>query len=251
MRLRILSYNIHHAVGIDRRFRLERIIRVLDHHRADVILLQEVDVGVPRSMELNVAREIAEGLGFPHFALGLNVALRRGAYGNATLSRHPIARQRNIDLTVGSRKRRGCLHTTVDVPLAGGLTRPLQVFNIHLGLSARERLRQAGILVRSEEFDALDRQAPCLVGGDFNEWGNRLSSIFIEILGFCCATGNGNAPGNQKAIPTYPSFSPTRGLDKVFCRGAVRVLDAQRCQLQVARVASDHLPVAVDLELEA
>ena len=52
MRLRILTYNIHRAIGLDRRFRPERIVRILDHYKADVCLLQEVDEGAPRSREL-------------------------------------------------------------------------------------------------------------------------------------------------------------------------------------------------------
>ena len=47
MRLRVLTYNIHRAIGVDRRFRPERIVKILAHHDADVILLQEVDEGAP------------------------------------------------------------------------------------------------------------------------------------------------------------------------------------------------------------
>ena len=65
MDLRILSYNIHRAIGMDRRFRPERILKVLDHYDADIVLLQEVDVGVPRSRELNLARELAELGNYP------------------------------------------------------------------------------------------------------------------------------------------------------------------------------------------
>ena len=49
MRLRIMSYNIHRAIGVDRRFRPQRIVRIAEHHAPDVLLLQEVDDGVPRS----------------------------------------------------------------------------------------------------------------------------------------------------------------------------------------------------------
>jgi endonuclease/exonuclease/phosphatase family metal-dependent hydrolase len=56
MRLRVLSYNIHRAIGVDRRFRPERIARILEAHDPDVVLLQEVDEGVPRSREMNLAR---------------------------------------------------------------------------------------------------------------------------------------------------------------------------------------------------
>ena len=99
MRVRILSYNIHRAIGVDRRFRLDRIGAILEHHDADVVLLQEVDQGVPRSRRLDLARELASALDYPYVAVGHNVQLRTGRYGNATLSRHPIRKHRNIDLT--------------------------------------------------------------------------------------------------------------------------------------------------------
>ena len=113
MRFRVLTYNIHRAIGVDRRFRPERIVRILANHAADLVLLQEVDEGVPRSREMDLARELAQARGYPHLAVGHNVTLRKGRYGNATLSRHRILRERNIDLTIGLWRRRGCQHTAI------------------------------------------------------------------------------------------------------------------------------------------
>ena len=49
MRIRVLSYNIHKAIGVDGRFTPQRIVEILEHHNADIALLQEVDRGVPRT----------------------------------------------------------------------------------------------------------------------------------------------------------------------------------------------------------
>ncbi len=242
-----MSYNIHRAIGVDRRFRPERILQILDHHAPDLLLLQEVDDGVPRSGRLDLARELADELGYPHYAIGHNVALRNGRYGNATLSRFPITRERNIDLTIPSRKRRGCQHTTVRVEDGTGPARDVEVFNLHLGLSANERTQQVGRLVRSSEFQALVSDHPCLIGGDFNDWRSLLHPIFTEILSFGCATQR--RKGHDGAIRTYPAFSPTGGLDKIYYRGPLRVTAAQRCRLRVSRIASDHLPIVADFEL--
>ena len=247
MHLRVVTYNIHRAIGVDRRFRPERIVKILDHLQADVVLLQEVDEGVPRSRELNLAKDLANALGYPHYAMGHNVQLRKGRYGNATLSRYPIERERNIDLSIDSRKRRGCQHTRIHVEKVSGHPHVLEVFNLHLGLSAQERAQQIGRLVRSSEFTNLDDNHTCLVGGDFNDWRTLLPPIFTEILGFHCAT---NLKKTGQAIRTYPSFSPTGGLDKIFCRGPIRTLEARRCRLRTAKIASDHLPVIVDFEVQ-
>jgi endonuclease/exonuclease/phosphatase family metal-dependent hydrolase len=246
MELRILSYNIHRAIGVDRRFRPERIAKILAHYDADIVLLQEVDVGVPRSRELNLALELAERLLYPYHAVGLNVQLRKGMYGNATLSRYPIVRERNIDLTLDNRKARGCLFTELELP-QGAPAPVLPVFNLHLGLSFKERPQQVGRLVRTPEFTGIGEEVPCLVAGDFNDWWTRLAPLFTEALGFVCATNH--LVGYQNAILTYPSFSPSTGLDKVFCRGPITVLGSKRCRLRVSKVASDHLPVIVDLRL--
>ncbi len=248
MRLRIATYNIHRAIGVDRRFRPDRIAAILADHSPDIVLLQEVDEGVPRSRELHLAENLAEELGYPYWAIGHNVSLRKGWYGNATLSRYPIQRERNIDLTVGNRKRRGCQHTSISVEKVSGHSHQLEVFNPHLGLSARERQRQAGILAHSHELADLDPGTACIVGGDFNDWRSLLRAFFIEGLGFQCASDHQTSRG-PKAIKTYPSISPRGGLDRIYYRGNLRLRWAYRCRHVAARMASDHRPLIAEFEL--
>ena len=249
MKFRILSYNIHRAIGFDRRFAPERIIEILTEHNADIVLLQEVDEGAPRSRELKLAKELADALGYPYFAMGHNVSLRKGRYGNATLSRFPILRERNIDLTVGKRKRRGCQHTTIELGEKPNDKKQLEVFNLHLGLSARERQKQAGILSHSEEFSSLSMEMPCIVGGEFNDWRSLLRAFYVEGLGFKCATDVKSSSGKTKAIKTYPSFSPKGGLDRVYYRGGLELASVKRCRLKTSKIASDHLPIIADFVL--
>jgi len=245
MNFRILTYNIHRAIGMDRLFKPERIAKILAHYDADIVLLQEVDVGVPRSRKLNLAKEMADQLNYPFYAVGLNVQLRTGMYGNATISRYPIVKERNIDLTIESRKARGCLYTLLAIPMESGHKRELAVFNLHLGISFKERPRQIGRLVHTPEFCQLDSKALCLVAGDFNDWQKRLAPMFTEILDFDCATNH--QWGYQNAFLTFPSFSPTGGLDKIFCRGDIKIEYSRCCRLRASRIASDHLPVIADL----
>jgi endonuclease/exonuclease/phosphatase family metal-dependent hydrolase len=249
MLLRVLSYNMHRAIGVDRLFRPDRIAKIIDHHQADIVLLQEVDVGVPRSRNLDLAKEMAEAAGYPHYATGLNVQLFKGQYGNATLSKYPISRSRNIDLTVDNRKARGCLHSTVEIADSDNFFQTVEIFNLHLGLSSQERVRQVGILIHTAEFNGLTLNTPCLVGGDFNDWRTRLAPIFTDILNFKCATNHSS--GYHNPYLTYPSFSPTGGLDKIFYRGPMELLKRRRCWMGITRLASDHLPVIAEFELQA
>ena len=248
MLLKILTYNIHRAIGVDRRFRPGRIVEILAHYDADIALLQEVDEGAPRSRELDLARELGREAGYPHVAAGYNVSLRKGRYGNAILSRWPFTLHRNIDLTIGTRKRRGCLYARVMLAGPRGDPRELHLFNVHLGLSARERIRQVGMVALSPEFIAVPKTAVCLVAGDFNDWRAQLVPIFQDVLNF--GSADQHRSGFQSVIRTYPSFSPTGALDKIYFRGPLRVVGARSGRLGVARVASDHLPVIAEFELD-
>lgn len=248
MKLRIITYNIHRAIGLDRRFRPDRIEQIIADHDPDIVLLQEVDEGAPRSRELDMAKEMAANLGFAHYAVGHNVSLRKGRYGNATLSRYPIVRERNIDLTVGKRKRRGCQHTTIHVEDGAGQIYSLEVFNLHLGLSIVERQRQAGILMRSKEFSDVGSDMACIVGGDFNDWLSRLRALFVEGMSMHCATDR-QSRIRTRAMKTFPSFSPQGGLDRIYYNGGLSLVSAKKCRHQASKVASDHLPVIVDFKL--
>jgi endonuclease/exonuclease/phosphatase family metal-dependent hydrolase len=120
---------------------------------------------------------------------------------------------------------------------------------MHLGLSSQERVRQVGLLIHSDEFMSLAPDTPCLVGGDLNDWLTRLAPIFTDILNFECATNH--SKGYHNPYLTYPSFSPTGGLDKIFYRGPIELIKRKRCWMGTTRLASDHLPVIAEFELAA
>ncbi len=240
---KVLSYNIHRAIGIDRKFAPERIIKIIQTLDADVVLLQEVDEGVPRSNELNLAQVLADNCGYEHHALGHNVTLKQGRYGNATLSRFPIIKQSNIDLSIEDKKKRGCQHTTIQISESKTDFQFLEVFNLHLGLSAKERQKQAGKLFKSPEFTALDINQPCIIGGDFNDWRSMLRALLIIGKDFLCATDRTSLRGNEVAMKTFPSFAPRGGLDRIYYRGKLHCTHVSSTKMRLARVASDHLPV--------
>lgn len=248
VKLRLASYNIHRAIGVDRLFRPLRIAEVLAAHEADVVLLQEVDDGVPRSRRLDLGEFLARELGFAHYAIGHNVRLRYGRYGNATLSRFPIERARNIDLSIGRRKRRGCQYTALLFSNEAQAAVRLEVFNLHLGLSAQERSQQLGLLASAPEFARLRPDQPCIVGGDFNDWRSLLRPTLTNALRFRCATDHKTVAG-MVGIRTYPSFSPQGPLDRFYYRGRLHLLNAYRCRHALSRVASDHLPILADFSL--
>jgi endonuclease/exonuclease/phosphatase family metal-dependent hydrolase len=247
MRFRVLTYNIHKAIGLDGRFAPERIVEILRHHDADVVLLQEVDRGRPRSGLLDLASHLARQLDYRYRAVGMNVFFKHGKYGNATLSRYPIGRQRNIDLTVGRSKRRGAQHTRIHIGKREGVL-DVDVFNVHLSLTARLRRRQVERLLATHDVAHLTAQASCVVAGDMNDWQGVLKRRYFAPAGFLCATNR--RPGSRWAIKTFPSVAPSSGLDKIFYRGPLHLLHAHRSRPELARVASDHLPVIADFDIQ-
>ena len=107
MRLRLMTYNIHKGIGgIDRRYRPDRIMETVRHYEPDVVLLQEVDEGTPRSHHHRQVDLLGDALEMPYRVYQPNVRLKVGQYGNAILSRHPLTDMQDLDLTIPLKKRR-------------------------------------------------------------------------------------------------------------------------------------------------
>lgn len=88
--LRILTYNIHHGVGNDNILNLPRIAEVINSLNPDIVALQEVDINVPRSGNVDQASKLAEWTGM-NVIFGKAIDLTGGEYGMALLSRYAIA----------------------------------------------------------------------------------------------------------------------------------------------------------------
>ena len=244
MRLRLLSWNIHRCIGQDRRFDPDRVVEVLRHHQADVVLLQEVDRGVPRSRGHFLDHVLAEAVRYPWTAWAQAHVLQEGAYGNATLSRFPIVKRRHLDLRIGWRKRRNALYTRLTLPHQRAA---LHVFNWHLGLTAGERLKQAARLLNTGTLQDLRERDRVILAGDTNDWRNQLFlGAGIRDAGFFAWSEH----GRRQSIRTFPSDAPIGALDKFFWRGPLHHEHVQVSRSELARVASDHLPLLAEFDLE-
>lgn len=238
-RLRIVTWNIHKGIGTDRKYQLERILAVLRDLDADVVCLQEVDRGVPRSGFEDQAERLSDELGYPHASLGLNVRVKGGAYGNLTLSKHPLSDIHNVDLTVPPKKRRSALVTRVEV----GPTTGWMLANVHLGLMHMERKIQVRRLLE-HLFEGAEPGQPLVIAGDWNEWTKRLVRSVMNEHGFHVARTDARPKGER----TWPSRMPLVRLDKILYRDPVRCHHVACVLDETTRVASDHLPLIVELE---
>lgn len=239
-RLRIVTWNIHKGIGTDRTYRLDRVIRVLGDLDADVVCLQEVDEGVPRSALERQGNILARELGYAHAALGLNVKVKNGAYGNLTLSRMPLKDVHNVDLTIPPKKRRSGLVTRVVTgPPHGWL-----IANVHLGLLNIERRFQLRRLL-AHLFEGAKSDQPLVIAGDWNEWGRGLVRQVMAEWDFSLARQDHQPP---RGVRTWPSRLPIVSLDKILYRDPVACRHVRSVRDETTRVTSDHLPLLVELE---
>lgn len=219
--LTVATWNIHGAVGCDRRFAPDRIRRVLSEIDVDVVALQEVPLGGRDGAEVLAAlRAACPG----DLVEGPTVTTAARRFGNAVLSRHPMVAARSVDLSFGSREPRGALDADL---LCDG--HPLRIVATHLGLSLAERRHQIARLL--EVFDT--DEMPVILLGDINEWFVWGRSLRWLVSHFQAVP----------APPTFPSRWPLFALDRIWIRPRQRLLHVHVHASALARVASDHLPL--------
>jgi endonuclease/exonuclease/phosphatase family metal-dependent hydrolase len=224
--LAVATYNIHGAVGADGQFSPQRVADVLREMRADVVALQEVPLGGPRVPDVLGVLRAATGYAA---AEGPTWTDENGRYGNAVLSRFPIAAVRGIDLSFGSREPRGALDADLDCH-----GHPLRVVATHLGLRLSERRDQIRRLLQA--FDTY--RMPVILLGDINEWFVWGSSLRQLVSHF-------------QAVPaprTFPSRCPLFALDRIWIRPRHRLVHVRAHATPLARLASDHLPLVASID---
>ena len=215
--MRVLSWNVRKAVGLDWVPRPARAMAVIAAQAPDVVLLQEVDARVGPSRS-SIPRELIAAHGFRAVELGGRAL---GHRGNAMLVRDGLAvgEARPLDLPSWRIEPRGGLLVRVE---------GLWIAGVHLSLGRGYRRRQVARLTA-------DLPARCLVAGDFNE-----RAPDPAVLGV--------APPWEMTVPG-PSFHaawPRLALDRFLHRG-VTLRAARVVPPEAARRASDHLPVVAEV----
>lgn len=235
--MRVMSWNVHSMRGADARCDPARIARVIEDARVDVAGLQEVwapEAGGGSDPAERLAR--LTGLAS---AFGLTLRRHGGEFGNAILSRHPVEATRTYDLSVRGREPRLCIRADV----ATAATR-VHFFDVHLGLHWRERRRQASQLLSADILRDTALSFPLVLVGDFNSWSSRAAvPRWLRRQLTDCAVEAGDES------PTFPSRFPLLRLDRAYVDAAFQVEGVEVVRSRLARQASDHLPLVVDLAL--
>ncbi|MGI9430298.1 MAG: endonuclease/exonuclease/phosphatase family protein, partial [Bythopirellula sp.] len=182
----------------------------------------------------------SESLAMPYLAYQRNVRLKQGCYGNAILSRFPLADITHVDLTVPLKKRRRALLTHCRLHFAGH-RRTVLVANTHLGLAGFERQMQLRRLLQHHVLQHTTSRSSVVIAGDYNDvWGTLGKRVMLP-AGFSSVS---------RATRTFPAVMPVRPLDRIFYRGPLRSNHAFAGHTKIARQASDHLPLVADFEFD-
>lgn len=225
--MRIASYNIRKAVGLDWRRDADRILRVLEEIDADVVVLQEADKRFGDRAGVLDAGALQDRLGYRPVDLSTRTE-SHGWHGNLILYRDTslvLTDALRIDLP--SLEPRGAVSARFGMP-------GWEVIGVHLALGRGMRMRQLAALGR--HVAAADH--PVLIAGDFNAW--RRDAAIPALLG----------SGAQMILPgkSFHSTRPSAPLDRFVLKGALTEASSHVHASKLATRASDHLPVVLDLD---
>lgn len=234
-RLRVMTYNIHHGEGTDKKLDLQRLAAIIKQADVDVVAIQEVDNRTDRTGKVDQAAELGRLTGM-RAQFGGAMPYQGGEYGQAILSRHPMDDLEVIRLpqTVSTEPR---IAVAATIRPAGA--RPFRFVGTHLSAARDDSERELQAKALAEAL-AKDRSLPTILVGDMNA---APGSQAIANLGVG-ETWQDTTPDDAF---TSGAERPYRKIDWVLLSkpAAWKVVDAK---VPEEPTASDHRPVVVELE---
>ncbi len=223
--LRVATYNLNGGYDATYVFRLDLAARTIEASQADVVVLQEVDVGRPIGYGVDQAHYLARRLGMYVSFLPLDQHL----HGLAILSRWPLEGETGAAFSTPSPA--GALLARIR---AGRSGQEMTIVGAQVAPSSdEERLDQLALLL-----GLIGEASPAVLAADL---GASPQDIVYQRL-----IGRGFVdPDEQLGIEqayTTPAAHPTARHDYVLLRG-LEALDSR----QVDSVASDHRLVVVEV----
>jgi len=234
--LRVMTYNIHVGVGMDKKLDLQRIADVINREQPDLVGLQEVDRGAKRTEGKDEIAELA-AMTRMHFEFAPNLDYQGGKYGVAILSRFPIHSSMHVIYkNKREAERRGLLKVEVDVE-----GRKVSFVTTHLDYQFED-----GRLFETEQLlkFLLEVKGPLIVVADLNDIPEGSSyklmrTVFDDAWIVSRAKGDGFS---------YPADKPVKRIDHIFYRSG-EGMRAKKAWV-VETLASDHIPVVATIEIK-
>lgn len=225
--VRIMTYNIHNAIGLDNKKDYKRIGEIINYYAPDIIALQELDSMTTRSGENNVLKNISEVTG-KHGTFAKAIRFDGGAYGIGTLSNQLPVKIERIPLP-GREEKRVLLITEYNDYIFA---------NTHISLNEKDRIESLEIIIKRAEKSI----KPFILAGDLNDTPGSATIKLLE--------KHFTVLSNQEEC-TYPADAPNKCIDFV----AVHKKYSKNVRLISSKVtdepiASDHRPVIVHLNIK-
>ena len=227
--LRLASYNVRKAVGLDRRRDPGRILDVIAGIGADVVVLQEADLRLGARPSAFDPEAIFHRTGLRAVDLDPS-SPSLGWHGNALLVRDGIKVDMAKGVDLPGLEPRGAILSHLDTPNG-----PLWLAGAHLGLTRAHRRQQAQALI---DYLARDATAPAALLGDFNEWRKTGALDVLEPQFDVISPG-----------ASFHAAFPVAPLDRIALGQGLRLNAAGVIDRGPAKRASDHLPIWADVNL--
>lgn len=231
MEVTFASYNIHKAVGLDRKRDSDRILAILNEVGADVVALQEADRRFGRRMAVLPLEAIHERTPYKPVPLTMKPD-SLGWHGNVLLVRRDIEILEASAVPLPVLEPRGAVRA--DLAIQG---RRVRVVGMHLDLSGLRRRHQIRSVL--EHVAGCEEGCPGVLMGDLNEWARR---------GGCFRSFNEDwrvlSPGGS-----FPSRRPVAELDRIIISPEWEVSGTRVHRSALSAKGSDHLPVSASLLL--
>lgn len=235
----VMTYNIHHAVGIDGIFDPDRIAKLIREYDVDLVALQEVDVETERVNGIHIMKYLADTLDMT-WIFGKNLSFQGGGYGNGILSKYPVIFWENDHLqSFDHGEQRGLLQSVIDVK---GMR--IDFWNTHLDHRSDDRERRKSVSTILEKTSSVS--SSLFIAGDFNDTPESpairaMTEVFQDVW-----TQSGENTGL-----TFPADSAARRIDYLFYHNWPEeqfTLKPIRARV-LKSPASDHLPLIVTFEI--
>ena len=224
--LKLMSYNIRNAKGIDNVRNIQRIANVINNEAPDVVAVQELDSMTTRSNQTYVLAEVAERTQMiANYAPA--ISFQGGKYGIGILSKEKPLGIQTFPLPGREEKRMLMVAEFKDYVFAC----------THLSLTEEDRLASLEIIKNSVRTS----DKPFFLAGDLND---KPESAFIKALqqDFQILT-------NVKKA-TFPAPEPTETIDYIAVwKQQTDDFAALSTQVVKEPLASDHRPITVTLRM--
>lgn len=234
-RLRVMTYNLHFGIGMDKKPDFERIAEVIERVDPDVAGVEEVVINGSSTPGLDSLDFLGNRLKTHGvFAKTIPINEGKGEYGIGLLARHAVETMEILPLPVANgAEPRVALVVRMNVP------REFYFIVTHFSCEAEfedyriQSARAITNMVREKNY------TPAVLVGDFNSETNAPCLDEVRKNWTVCNDAN--------PAPSFPADSPNRLLDYIcfYPKDAFNIIEHE---IVDERIASDHRPALAVLE---